>query len=295
MALAARLWWVFDLFSHFRLQYAVAAAVLAVAALGLGAYRVAAVLVLVGLVHAWAVRGLWLGGSGEAIAGGAPLRVVSANVLAANPTPGRVLDFVRASGADLVVLVDARRERWRPVLAAIGELYPHRAPRGWRDGAAVLLFSRAPIVAARVEHPPGRRPYLVAEVAAGGGVVTVAGVHPASPSPTEPGDTHRRNRQLDHVAVTVEDTARPLIVVSDLNTSPWSPHFRDLLTATGLRNAAAGQGWIPTWPTWFWPALIPIDHVLVRGPLGVEDLERGPDAGSDHYPLIAGLRLAADR
>ena len=86
-----------------------------------------------------------------------------------------------------------------------------------------------------------------------------------------------------------------LIVVGDLNTSPWSPHFRDLLTATGLRNAAAGHGWIPTWPTWFWPALIPIDHVLVRGPLGVEDLERGPDVGSDHYPLIAGLRLAADR
>lgn len=292
MVLAARLWWVFDLFSHFRLQYVVAAAVLGSAALSLGAYRVAVVLALVALVHGWAVRDLWLADA-RSVPGGEPLRVVSANVLASNPTPEKVLDVVRASGADIVVLVDARDDRWRGVLAAMGELYPHRAPEGWRDGAPVLLFSRAPIVAARVERPTGRRPYLVAEVSAGGGVVTVAGVHP--PSPTDPADTRRRNRQLDHIATTVEDTARPLIVVGDLNTSPWSPHFRDLLTATGLRNAAAGQGWIPTWPTWFWPALIPIDHVLVRGPLGVEDLERGPDVGSDHYPLIADLRLAADR
>lgn len=292
MVLAARLWWVFDLFSHFRLQYVVAAAVLGSAALSLGAYRVTVVLALVALVHGWAIRDLWLADA-RSVPGGEPLRVVSANVLASNPTPEKVLDVVRASGADIVVLVDARDDRWRGVLAAMGELYPHRAPEGWRDGAPVLLFSRAPIVAARVERPTGRRPYLVAEVSAGGGVVTVAGVHP--PSPTDPGDTRRRNRQLDHIATTVEDTARPLIVVGDLNTSPWSPHFRDLLTATGLRNAAAGQGWIPTWPTWFWPALIPIDHVLVRGPLGVEDLERGPDVGSDHYPLIADLRLAADR
>lgn len=292
MVLAARLWWVFDLFSHFRLQYVVAAAVLGSAALSLGAYRITVVLALVALVHGWAVRDLWLADA-RSVPGGEPLRVVSANVLASNPTPEKVLDVVRASGADIVVLVDARDDRWRGVLAAMGELYPHRAPEGWRDGAPVLLFSRAPIVAARVERPTGRRPYLVAEVSAGGGVVTVAGVHP--PSPTDPADSRRRNRQLDHIVTTVEDTARPLIVAGDLNTSPWSPHFRDLLTATGLRNAAAGQGWIPTWPTWFWPALIPIDHVLVRGPLGVEDLERGPDVGSDHYPLIADLRLAADR
>lgn len=292
MVLAARLWWVFDLFSHFRLQYVVAAAVLGSAALSLGAYRVTVVLALVALVHGWAIRDLWLADA-RSVPGGEPLRVVSANVLASNPTPEKVLDVVRASGADIVVLVDARDDRWRGVLAAMGELYPHRAPEGWRDGAPVLLFSRAPIVTARVERPAGRRPYLVAEVSAGGGVVTVAGVHP--PSPTDPADSRRRNRQLDHIVTTVEDTTRPLIVAGDLNTSPWSPHFRDLLTATGLRNAAAGQGWIPTWPTWFWPALIPIDHVLVRGPLGVEDLERGPDVGSDHYPLIADLRLAADR
>jgi endonuclease/exonuclease/phosphatase (EEP) superfamily protein YafD len=82
-----------------------------------------------------------------------------------------------------------------------------------------------------------------------------------------------------------------VIVVGDFNTTPWSPCFQDLLAAAGLRNATLGHGYIGTWPTWFWPALIPIDHVLLKGPLAATTVGRGPAIGSDHYPIIADLRL----
>ena len=65
-ALAARLWWAFDLFSHFRLQYAVAALILLVAALALRDHRIAVVLAVVALVHGWAIKDLWLGGTASA-------------------------------------------------------------------------------------------------------------------------------------------------------------------------------------------------------------------------------------
>src|SRR5918995_5131979 len=103
--LAARLWWAFDLFSHFRLQYVVAALSLGAAALAVRAYPTAAVLAIVALMHGWAIRDLWWGGTASAAPGGLPLRVVSANVLSANRTPEQVLEFVRAADADLVVLV----------------------------------------------------------------------------------------------------------------------------------------------------------------------------------------------
>ncbi|MGH6913903.1 MAG: endonuclease/exonuclease/phosphatase family protein [Geminicoccales bacterium] len=292
LALAARLWWVFDLFSHFRLQYAVAAMILLAAALALRDYRNAAVLAVVALVHGWAIKDLWLGGTASAAQGGAPLRVVSANVWSANPTPGEVLAFVRASDADLVLLVDAKRRRWRQVLSELGALYAYRAPQSWREGAPVILLSRHPVLVEEVVHPPGgRRPYLLAELAVGGQKLVVVGVHPSSPSPTDPGDSRQRNRDLDHFAEVVGGADRPVIVAGDFNTTPWSPHFQDLVAAGGLRNAASGHGYVATWPTWFWPALIPIDHVLLKGPLAVTTVRRGPAVGSDHYPLIADLRL----
>ncbi len=293
--LSARLWWAFDLLTHFRLQYVVAALILGLAALAVRAYPAAAVLAAVALVHGWAIKDLWLGDgttTAAAAPAGVPLRVASANVLAANLTPGRVLAFVRAADADLVVLVDAQGDRWREVLAAIGALYPHRTPESWRAGAPVLLFSRYPILRDRVVRPlEGRRPYLLAEITVGGRTVTVAAVHPSSPSPSEAADSHRRNLELAYIAESIEGADRPVIVAGDFNTSPWSPHFRDLTAATGLRNAAEGHGYIGTWPRWFWPARIPIDHVLVKGLVAVATVARGRAIGSDHFPIIADLRL----
>jgi endonuclease/exonuclease/phosphatase (EEP) superfamily protein YafD len=222
--------------------------------------------------------------------------LVSANVLDPNPTPGKVLDFVRGSGADLVVLVDAKSDRWRGVLAALGDLYPHRAPDSWREGAPVILFSRWAVPVETVVRPAAaERPYVVARLAAPEATPLVVGVHPASPSPTEPEDSRERNHQLDHVGATVEGVAGPVIVAGDLNATPWSPHFRDLLAATGLRDAAAGRGWLPTWPVRLGPAGIPIDHVLIGGGVAVAGLRRGLDIGSDHYPLIADLRIGGGR
>jgi endonuclease/exonuclease/phosphatase (EEP) superfamily protein YafD len=289
---AARLWWAFDLFSHFRLQYLVAALVLCVAALAVRAHPTAAVLAAVALVHGWAIKDLWWGGTASAAPGGVPLRVVSANVLSQNRTPEKVLEFVRAADADLVVLVDPRLQRWKPVLAELAALYPYETPRGSGEGPAVILFSRHPILDEELVRPPGgQRPYLMAEVAVGGETLVVAGVHPSSPSPSEPGDTRRRNRDLDHIRDIARDTDRPVIVAGDFNTTPWSPYFQDLLAAAGLRDAAEGHGYIGSWPTWFWPALIPIDHVLLKGPLAATAVRRGPAIGSDHYPIIADLRL----
>ena len=212
--------------------------------------------------------------------------------LRSNPTPEKVLDFVRGSEADLVVLVEAEQARWGDVLTAIGDLYPHRAPDGWRDGAAVVLFSRYPVIRDSVIRPAGgRRPYLLAELEVADDVLTVLGVHPSSPSPRDPSDTRRRNRQLDHIAENLQGEGAPALATGDFNTSYWSPHFADLLRVAGLRNAAEGHGYIPTWPEWFWPARIPIDHVLLKGPIVAEDVERGPPTGSDHFPVVADLRL----
>lgn len=297
MTSAARLWWVFDLFTHFRLQYVIAAMVLGAVAVAAGARGAAMALALVLVVHGWAIKDLWVGGSADADAAGVPLRIVSANVLGSNPTPDKVLTFVRAAEADLVVLVEVGTERWDEVRSELGAFYPYQAPGPGQERDPVRLYSRHPVLNARVVEPEGgRRPYLEAELAVdtgrGADPVVVIGVHPPSPSPSDAADSRRRNLQLDHIAETVANQVSPLIVAGDFNTSPWSPHFRDLLAATGLRNAADGHGWIATWPAWLWPARVPIDHVLIRGPVIAADVRRGPFIGSDHYPLIADLSLA---
>jgi endonuclease/exonuclease/phosphatase (EEP) superfamily protein YafD len=142
-----------------------------------------------------------------------------------------------------------------------------------------------------IGSPEGRRPYLAADLALGERTLTVVGVHPSSPSPKDPSDTRQRNLQLGYLADLLEGTRGPVVVAGDFNTTPWSPFFQDLVATAGLRNAANGHGCIGTWPTWFWPAQIPIDHILVKGPIAVASMGRGSRTGSDHYPVVADLRL----
>jgi hypothetical protein len=81
-------------------------------------------------------------------------------------------------------------------------------------------------------------------------------------------------------------------IVGDLNSTPWQPAFRKL-TASGWRDAAdvLGQGLRPTWPSWSPVPLAPLDHVLVRGGIGVASADTTTIAGTDHRALIVTLVL----
>jgi len=95
--------------------------------------------------------------------------------------------------------------------------------------------------------------------------------------------------------------------VGDLNTSPWSAHFQDLLHHTVLRDSQRGFGLQGTWPQFYSPlgndtllsrlggllglAQIPIDHVLISPEWQVGHWKRLDPVGSDHWPIEVDLRL----
>jgi endonuclease/exonuclease/phosphatase family metal-dependent hydrolase len=81
------------------------------------------------------------------------------------------------------------------------------------------------------------------------------------------------------------------VVIGDLNITPFSPHFQQLLVDGKLRSAAEGFGWQASWPSFFRPAGIQIDHALVNSLVSIEHFNRGAATGSDHLPIVADLVL----
>jgi endonuclease/exonuclease/phosphatase (EEP) superfamily protein YafD len=88
----------------------------------------------------------------------------------------------------------------------------------------------------------------------------------------------------------------PTMVVGDLNATPDHVPMR-VLAALGYDDGAsqANAGWQPTWPVarrlplldLAVPALVAIDHVLVRDGLRVASIESVRVSGSDHRALLA--------
>lgn len=76
------------------------------------------------------------------------------------------------------------------------------------------------------------------------------------------------------------------MLLGDLNVTPWSKHFQQLLDRTGLLDSSSGYGVQPSWPNFSWLLRIPIDHCLHSSDIVIDQRKVGPDVGSDHYPII---------
>lgn len=218
------------------------------------------------------------------------VRVASINVLYTNGQFQRVADFIHHERPDAVVLVEMN-ETWRRALAGVKNEFPYRYETLGASHRGVNLWSRLPMKDVGVLPIEARQePAVQATLTTHGRVLRLFGVHASWP--VVPASAARRNRQLVLLAERAHATTSiPLLIVGDLNITPFSPHFRRLLADGGLRSAADGFGWQPTWPSFLLPAGIQIDHALVNTAVTVHAFRRGPFDGSDHRPIIVDLVL----
>jgi endonuclease/exonuclease/phosphatase (EEP) superfamily protein YafD len=288
LGLLDRYVWVLELADVFRLQYLVVLVAAMVAALGLRRPRLAAVAGGLAVLNA-AVVGISFAPPASAAAGPASgnLRLLIANLEVGNTRFDAVERLVSSSGADVVGVTELTPAMAAHLTRAL-PAYDARlvAPRG--DAYGVGVFSRVPLLSARVEHyPAGGPPTIVARVRVAGKPVTVVVTHVHTPFA---GSIHVRH--LRALAAARPGLGKRLAVCGDFNTPPWTAPFRRLEREAGLASLYGPSAWTAySWPTWS-PALrVPIDNCLVSGGLVVRSHDDGPSIGSDHFPLVVDLAI----
>jgi endonuclease/exonuclease/phosphatase (EEP) superfamily protein YafD len=99
--------------------------------------------------------------------------------------------------------------------------------------------------------------------------------------------------QLTAIAEWARQQTGSAVVLGDLNATPWSPYFRDLLRDGGLLNLQPGWGTFSTWPAQLPFLRIPLDHCLTTPGVGIVRKEVGSAVGGDHLPLIVDVAVFA--
>lgn len=235
--------------------------------------------VVVGLHVAWMAP---LAIRTEPEARGAPLRVVTANVLYRNATPEALVRELVSYDADVLALEEIS-PRWQRHLEAAP--YPHRvlAPRDGPRGLALL--SRVPLESTRTLSLEG---VLAIEAELSSPRVRILVVHLNAPL-----DGRRADAWRAQYAALARRARGLTIVLGDLNATPHSAAIAALERA-GLRSAhlALGRGLASTWPngTSLAPPLL-IDHVLISSHVRARRIREGRGMGSNHRPVIADLVL----
>ncbi|HSY07460.1 MAG TPA: endonuclease/exonuclease/phosphatase family protein [Steroidobacteraceae bacterium] len=282
--------WLADLAVHFRLQYAALALAGCLILAATAHERWAALAFLVAAIQALICAPLVNSRAPAAAAAGpAPsttLRLAAVNVWYRNHEFQRVVEFILRERPDAVLLAEVTAE-WEQALAPLGAHYAQRfATRGTRGthGTGLLLLSRWPMQAAVLPGFSDIEPAVSASLSINDRSVQLLCVHTSWPIGRE--NSAVRDRQLVLVGDFARRQTQPLIVLGDLNVSPFSRHFQTLLGAANLKSAAQGFGWQPTWPTFLPLAGIQIDHALTGAGVLVTSFRRGAPVGSDHLPIV---------
>lgn len=278
-----------DAFTHLRLHLALAALVLAALMLPLNrrwsAFGLAVALVNIGFVLTFSQAPRAQPGHGPS------LKVMTVNVLYPVENDAQIIAQIAAEQPDVVLIQELTRAR-AGLLEKLRATYPWQVDcsQGWRCDVAIV--SRHPWDAAEADPvgPTGTK-LAWARFGPQWANLMVASLHLKWPL---------ISNQSAQLASAREFLARhngPVIVAGDLNAAPWSAAVQSFTRAARLTSAG---GFMPTWPrrttgqgqlcTLCVPQL-QIDHILVSHHIGVVDVHRGQDVGSDHLPLLAVLRL----
>ena len=101
----------------------------------------------------------------------------------------------------------------------------------------------------------------------------------------------RKTEQLADLSKAINSISTPIVLVGDLNSTPWSYALRDFAKKSGLSLLTNSMFSYPNRLYLFgdWRNVIPflpLDHILLSDGIDKKSIKKGDPAGSDHNPIV---------
>ena len=227
---------------------------------------------------------------------GETLKIVQFNLWGRNRDPEGTARWILATDPDIIVIEEGF-SRSGGITRALAKRYPHRTTCAEPWPCSTMILSRRRPIAEGGLSPGVSRAHLAgawATYPAPGGPYTVVGVHYTWPWPAGP-----QQRMTLRLAKVLERFPKDRLIVSgDFNSTPWSFSLRRQDRMFGLERRTRA---LASWPAGDFSRLhvpspfplLAIDQIYAGRAWRTVQVRRGPKLGSDHYPVVITLALAA--
>ncbi len=292
--------WYTDLFSHFQLQYLIVFSLcfIALYALRDNAYSLLALffaLASLSLITPYLSGAKYLSADTSDLSStleGVPVRILFHNMWIANTSYPKITNLINSEDPDILILAEVAGKTYKELVEKLSDEYPYHAFAGAKSYLDVAYFSKLQPLDAEVVYSKGdeRAPTLRLSYNIEGKELVIYGVHTSAPLNRE--KSLARDNHLADLGARLALEEKQVVLVGDLNLSPWSPRYRSFTDLSGLVDLRVGRGLLASWSQYL-PVItrIPIDHALATPALTIAGLRLGDPAGSDHAPIVLDVIL----
>ncbi len=279
--------WVFDVLTHFHIQYFIGLGLCLALAFMLHSSLIYKSLFLLALLfngylllpYFWPQSNLNSTNT---------LRIATLNVFTDNTDYPKIIDYLRNSKLDVVFLSEIEPPLIKS-LQDLSDLYPYVYDESLEGTHGLGFISKYPLSQDTVMLDERNHRFLKAGLNWQGQEIVIYAAHPHPPLAAR--WLQSRNDELAVIRDYIQKESKPHIFLGDFNASPWSKPLEQLFRQTTLSHAAKGFGIYPTWRYKTRMLSAPLDHILVSPEWQVVTYRLEQDIGSDHVPVVAEVFL----
>jgi endonuclease/exonuclease/phosphatase (EEP) superfamily protein YafD len=224
------------------------------------------------------------------------ISILASNVLTQNRKADLLIELVKRHRPDVLVTMESD-QWWEDRLQALEGEMPYLVKCPLDNLYGMHVYSRLPLDEEEIcfiveEDVPSIHATIELRT---GDRVRAHFLHPAPPSPTENPESAERDAELIVVARSVAESDQPVIVAGDLNDVAWSATTRLFRKISGLLDPRVGRGVFNTFHADYPLVRWPLDHLFHSRHFTLQDIQRLPSIGSDHFPMLAKLSFTPSR
>lgn len=168
----------------------------------------------------------------------------------------------------------------------LAERFPYSKSELRGDGFGIGLYSRYPVSADTRTSVGELLPPIVSTTLSLDDTRTIQILLLHAPSPFAYASYHDNKLLVRRTSTPLRQSSGPLLVFGNFNATEFSGSYKRFRSAGELLNAKAGYGYLRTWDAGSDFLRLSLDHILYRD-IEVAGFQRFPNAGSDHYPILA--------
>ncbi len=223
------------------------------------------------------------------------IKLLISNVLIDNRDPAKLLNLIDKEDPDVILLAEPD-QRWIRDVEPLDEKYPYAVKKPLDNAYGMALFSRLKLSNTQIKYlVEDDIPSIHSDITLPSGeVIRFYGVHPRPPVPGEATTSITRDAELVMVGKMVKNTKIPTIIAGDLNDVAWSQTTTLFQKVSGMLDPRIGRGLYSSFHADYPFLRFPLDHVFHSSHFRLVELQRLPDIGSDHFPLLIVLTIEND-